>query len=124
MAGAIDLDPYKGKFEGERVYARIEAEDMMKARTLREAVDKFCEDHPRIGEELQQYIEDERSVSETHLYFGINEGCRLTADDYIGVMTGMGFTEITARKLYPELMEVSRKMSRKRKETERSVLIG
>ena len=71
-----------------------------------------------------KYIEEERSVREDHFYFGVNNGCRLTADDYLGVMIGLGFTETTARRLYPELIETSRKMSRRRKEEERSVLIG
>ena len=58
------------------------------------------------------------------MYFGMNDGCRLTAEDYVGVLTNLGFTETTAKKLYPELIEVSRKMARARNETERSVLVG
>ena len=57
------------------------------------------------------------------MYFGMHEGKRLTESDYMGVMTGLGFTEGTARSLYPELMDVSRKLSRKRGE-ERRILIG
>ena len=41
----------------------------------------------------------------------------------MGVMKSLGFTEAISRDLYPELMEVSRKLSRKRDE-ERSVMIG
>jgi hypothetical protein len=53
----------------------------------------------------------------------MNPNCRLTADDYMNVMSDLGFTEATARTLYPELMDVSRKMSRQRDE-ERSILVG
>jgi hypothetical protein len=53
----------------------------------------------------------------------MNEGCRLTAEDYIGVMTDLGFTEATAQRLYPELMNVSYKMARKGSQ-ERSILVG
>ena len=42
---------------------------------------------------------------EKHLYFGVNNGCRLTADDYMGVMGNLGFTQATARSLYQELMD-------------------
>lgn len=49
-------------------------------------------------------------------------GCRLTADDYLGVMTNLGFTEAQARNLYEPLIEASRQISKKRSE-ERSILI-
>ncbi len=122
LAEAIEI-PRGTRFNGERVYARVEVEDKMKARTISNAVAKYCEEHPAEGKVLTQYIEDERAGSETHLYFGMQEGKRLTAEDYLGVMRNLGFTEGTARGLYAELIEVSRALARKRDE-ERSVLIG
>jgi len=120
---AIDLSEYDGNFEGNRVYARVGGEDRMKARGMSAAIEEFAEQYPRHGEILQGMIAEERVVRESHLYFGVNPGCKLTAEDYVGVMQNLGFTEATARSLYPELMNVSRKISRKRDE-ERSVLIG
>jgi len=112
------------KFEGDRVYARVETDDVtLKARTMSEAVEKFSEAYPRHGKILAGLIEETRASKETNLYFGVNEGCRLTADDYMDVMTNLGFTEATAASLYPELMDISRNMSRKRDE-ERSILVG
>jgi hypothetical protein len=124
LAGAIDLDPCRGKFDGQRVYAKVVAQDRLKTRGMKEGVERFCTEHPEMGEVLTQMIEDERSVRETYLQFGMYEGCRLTADDYLSVMTDLGFTEGEARKLYEPLMEVSRKMANKRGEMERSILIG
>jgi hypothetical protein len=53
----------------------------------------------------------------------MNDGCRLTADDYLGVMANLGFTEAQARNLYEPLIVTSRSISKKRDE-ERSILIA
>ena len=123
LAKAIDLTGYADNFRGERVYARVETDDTMKARGMREGIDLFEQQYPRHGRILRGLIEEQRELREVNLYFGVNNGCRLTTEDYLGVMASLGFTEATARSLYPELMEISRKLSRKRDE-ERSVLIG
>lgn len=124
LAKALGLQDGES-FDGARVHARVESDDTtMKARTIREAVDQFSAEYPRHGKILEGYIAETRAAKETHLYFGVNAGSRLTTDDYMQVMTGLGFTEITARNLYPELMAVSRNLTRRRGEDERSVLIG
>jgi len=114
---------FNKRYDGDRVYARVKEEDVMKARGMKDGIEKFSEAHPKYGEILQDYIAEERSKREVHLQFGMYEGKRVTADDYRDVMTNLGFTEVEAEKLYPRLMEISRKISRKRDE-ERSVLIG
>lgn len=122
---AQQLGLTEGKpFHGERAYARVETEDRMKARGMAEGIAKFAGEFPRYGTILKGYIEEQRANSETHVYFGMNEGCRLTQVDYLGVMTNLGFTESSAMALYAPLMEASRNISRKREEAERSVLIG
>ncbi len=121
LAEAIELP--RGSFVGDRVYARLKLEEGMKARGMSEAIQVFAEQYPRYGEILQGLIAEQRVCREPHLYFGVNEGCRLTAADYMNVMTNLGFTETTAERLYPELMNVSRKIARKRDE-ERSILVG
>jgi hypothetical protein len=124
IAKEIDLSEYKNNFHGERVYARIKIEDItQKARTISEAIDEFVDKYHRPGKILKGLIEQKRQAKESNIYFGVNPGCKLTAEDYINVMTGLGFTEKTAESLYPDLMNISRNMSRKRKE-ERSILIG
>ena len=122
MAVAIDFEGCSS-YQGERVYARIEHEEKEKARGMREGVDEFAKKFPQYGKILNGIIEEKRVERETHLYFGVQEGRRLTADDYMGVMRDLGFTESTARSLYPELMDISRNLSRQRNE-ERSILIG
>lgn len=123
LAEAINLPKDKPEYCGERVYARVSVEDKLKARTISQAVASYCEDFKAEGKILTQYIENERAKSETHLYFGVNPGKRLTADDYMNVMKDLGFDEVSGRNLYHELIEVSRGISKKRQE-ERSILIG
>tara|TARA_Y100000310_G_C20626074_1_gene785962 strand:+ start:903 stop:1373 length:471 start_codon:yes stop_codon:yes gene_type:complete len=123
LAQDVELDVGE-TFRGDRVYARVEENEIMKARGMREAIDVFGDKFPRYGKILNGLIEEKRAQREVNLYFGMYDGCRLTKEDYMGVMTGLGFTEITAEKLYPELMNISRNLARKRNETERSILIG
>ena len=120
---AVGIAVPKNGFEGERVYAKIEDKSKMKARGMKQGIEVFSQHYPKHGKILQGMIEHEREQRETHLYFEMYEGKRLTSDDYMSVMTDLGFTEAKARDFYPELMEVSRNLSRKRSE-ERSVMIG
>tara|TARA_Y100000310_G_C20608892_1_gene776962 strand:+ start:948 stop:1433 length:486 start_codon:yes stop_codon:yes gene_type:complete len=122
LAKAIEMKP-GDSFDGDRVYSRVELLDNMKARGMRKGIDTFKDLHPRYGAILEGLIAEQRVTSEAHLYFGMKDNCRITADDYLGVMTGLGFTETTSRKLYPELMDISRNLARKRDEKERSILI-
>ena len=123
LAQQIILPNEEKPYNGERVYARIESENEQKARGMREGVELFCGKYPQYGKILQGLIEEEREVRETHLYFGMNDGKRLTADDYLTVMADLGFGETSARSLYHELIEVSRNISKKRDE-ERSIMLG
>lgn len=123
IAAGVDLAEYDGNFQGERVYARVESEDKDKARSMKEAVAEFAQEFPKYGAILQGKIAEKRAVKETHLYFGMQEGRRLTSQDYLAVMTGMGISEARAEGLYQELMEVSRHLSRQRGE-ERRIMVG
>jgi hypothetical protein len=122
LAKAVELDG--GSFEGSRVYAYVEETDLMKARGMKNGIEAFSNEHPKYGTILKGYIEEERAKTETHLNFGMYEGCRLSSNDYMGVMTGLGFSEGVAEGLYPELMNISYGLARKREETGRSILIG
>lgn len=120
LARAIELAK---RYDSERTWARIDDSDRQKARGMKEGIEKFEETHPKYGRILRGYIEEQRTVRERHLVFGMQPKCRITADDYMGVMTDLGFTPAIAKGLYQELMDVSRKMARKRDETERTILI-
>ena len=123
LAKNLDITEYDDNFEGERVYSRIEEENKLKARGMKAAIELFESKYSKHGKILRDLINEQRTLSEKYVYFGVNEGCRLTANDYMGVMTDLGFTEKIAEPLYQELINVSRKISKKRDE-ERSVLIG
>lgn len=112
------------RYDGERVWARISEADKLKARGMKEGIAKFEENFPKYGRILKGYIEEQRTIRERHLVFGMQDGCRITSSDYLDVMQELGFTPATAERLYPELMDISYKMARKRDETERSILIN
>lgn len=119
-----DIDCGKsGEYKGERCYARVESEDLEKARGVKEGIAAFTERHPKYGAELKELIEEKREERETHLYFGMNDGCRLTRSDYMSVMNSLGYSQAAAERLYAPLMGVSRSLEAKRKE-ERRILIG
>ena len=123
MKLAQSINVPNGNYIGERVYARMDDEDCMEARGTKEGIDEFAKRHPTYGSELRSLIEEKRMKSEVRIYFGVKPGCRLTADDYLGVMANLGFTEAQARTLYEPLINTSRIMEKKRDE-ERSVMIG
>lgn len=124
IAREVDLSSYGGRYSGERAYAEFVMEDKMKARGMKEGIEVFSSRYPRYGKILRGIIAEERLKRESHLYFGLKESKRLTADDYLAVMTDLGFSSGLAKKLYPELMEISRRMARKRQETTRRILVG
>jgi len=113
----------KTKYNGERSNAYLVDEDKEKARGMKEAVVEFADEFPKYGKILAGKIAEKRVKTEKHLYFGINEGCKLTGDDYIAVMTSLGLSESTARSLYPDLMELSRKLA-KRQGEKRRIIVG
>ena len=111
------------RFDGERVYAKVKDEDKERARGMKEAIEEFDEEFPKYGKILRGKIIEKRIKREKHLYFGINEGCKLTSEDYGGIMMGLGLSERVALNLYPEIMEISRKLEKARDE-ERSIIVG
>jgi len=124
-ADATELAPSlrSGQFTGSRAYAFFTVEDKNRARGMKEAIADFSEQFPKYGTILQGMVAEKRVRNEEHVYFGMNAGCRLTADDYVEVMTSLGLSENAARSLYPDLMDLSRKLARARDE-ERSVIVG
>lgn len=111
-------------YDGERVFAYVEADDTTKARGMKEGIDLFAEQFPRYGSILKGMIEEKRAEREINLYFGLQDGRKLTSEDYVGVLQNLGFSETTSRALYPELINVSRKLSKQREEGTRSILVG
>jgi hypothetical protein len=110
-----DLDLGKsGNYDGERVYARTESEDLEKARGTRDGIDEFAKRYPKYGKILNGLIEEKRTEKETHLYFGMNEGSRLTKADYMSVMNSLDYAPKLAEALYGPLMELSRDLAEKR----------
>jgi len=80
----------KNNYQGERVYANIKSIDKNKARGMRNGIEEFADRFPKYGRILNGIIEEQRAVSETHLYFGMNEGRNIARGDYLVVLEGMG----------------------------------
>jgi len=120
LAQAVEIPG--DSYSGERVYARVETDTTSKARGMKEGIEKFQNQYPAHGAILQDMIQETRQEKETNLYFGMNQDCRLNAEDYMQVMSSLGFNERQAIEFYPTLMDVSRRLSRTRTE-ERSILI-
>ena len=122
LGKSIDLSELDDNYDGDRCYARIEDIDLKKSRTLRQAINEFSKRHPKYGGILEEIIKEERWVNEMHLYFGMHENARVPAKDYMQVMEDLGFTEATAQRFYPELMNITRKISKKREEERRIIV--
>lgn len=122
IAQSVDLPT--GQYQGIRVYAFEKDEEGKKARGMAAGIKEFCNRHPNYGDELKGLIAEERTTREPTLYFGMNEGCRLTNEDYMAVMADIGFTEAQAQRFYEPLIDASRKLSRARQEGQRSILVG
>jgi len=78
------------KFDGNRVYAFVEEEDKDRARGMKEAVAEFEQEFPKYGAILKGKINEKRKLSEKYLYFGLYDGCKLTSEDYLGVLQNIG----------------------------------
>jgi len=104
------------EFESARTYAHVDKEDKEKARGMKEAVAEFAKEFPKYGSILLGKIAEKRVI-------GVNPGCRLTTEDYLTILQSTGLSEGTARAMYPDLINVSRKLARSREE-ERSTIVG
>lgn len=111
------------EFEGSRAYAYVDKENKEKARGMKEAIKQFSTEYPQHGAILEEMIKEKREIAEEHMYFGVQTGCRLTTEDYIAVLCSTGLSESTAKAMYPDLINVSRKLAKEREE-ERSIIVG
>jgi len=123
LAGEIAEELRGNPYDGKRVSARVEVEDKDRARGMKDAVAEFSAEFPKYGAILKGKIAEKRALREEHLYFEMNAGSKLTSGDYMAVMSSIGINPATARSLYPDLMEISRNLSRKRT-GDRSIIVG
>ena len=113
----------KKEDERDRFVAYVETRDEERARTLREGIDAFTEEHPKYGEILEKMIVEKRQRSNRYFVFGVVDGFRLAAEDYRRVMKDLGMTTREADAMYPHLLDISDRLG-KAKETEvRSILL-
>lgn len=96
--------------------AEIKYKDKKLARGMKEAIKAFCAKYPKQGVELLGMIKQKRKSRETHLFYGLEEGRRISSQDYVGAMTDCGLSEGRARELYPTILEISRDLLESRED--------
>lgn len=107
----------------ERIVAYVEIREEERARTLREGINTFKDEHPRYGAILEGLIEEKRKRSNQYLVFGIAPDFRLGAEDYRRVMKDLGMTTVQADSIYPHLLEISARLGKAGENATRDILL-
>jgi len=107
----------------DRVVAYVERRDEEKARTLREGIEAFKEEFPKYGKILEGVIEKRRSLSNRYLVFGLEDGFKLSPDDYRRVMKDLGMTTVEADAMYPHLLQISDRLGKAGENSLRDILL-
>lgn len=108
----------------ERFSAQIKTSPEEKARTLRQGIDAFKEEHPKYGPILEKMIAEKRTQSNKQLFYRINPGYKLSEDDYVLVMMDLGFDRREASAIYPHIISISERLGKADENLERTILIG
>jgi hypothetical protein len=109
---------------GNSIYAKIEEkEEELKARTMNEGIDAFCKKYPTHGKILNGFIEEKRVARNSYLVYGLNEGYKLGEEDYLKIMTDLGFDKREASSMYPHIIAVSERLGKAGEYNERSILL-
>jgi len=109
---------------GNSIQAFVEDEEKQKARGMREGISEFEKQFPRYGRILNGLIEEKRTEREIYLKYGLNDGYTLADSEYVSVMRDIGLSDSEAAHVFPELMNASYRLQKKKKEGLRSILIG
>lgn len=109
---------------GNSVYVDVEQiGEELKARTINEGVNAFCKKYPTHGKILKGFIEEKRVARNKYLVYGLNEGYKLGEEDYVSVMTDLGFNRREASAMYPHIIAVSERLGKANEYAERSILL-
>ena len=110
--------------ENERFFAQIKTTPEEKARTLRQGIDAFKEEHPRYGLLLEEMIAKKRIQSNKYLFYKLNSGYKLSEEDYVQVIIDLGFERREASAMYPHILSISERLRKADETLERSILLG
>ena len=110
---------------GNSATAIVEYKDKNAARGMREGISEFNKQYPKYGAILEGLIQEKRVKSETHLIYGLNNDYKLHDNEYVSVIKDVaGLNDAEAAVIFPEIMKVSDRLKRKKKEGLREILIG
>jgi len=115
----------KKREQRERFYADVkEIDEEEKARTLRQGIDTFKEEHPKYGEILENLIQETRENRNKYLIYGIQPGYNLSEEDHLQIFMDLGFERREASSLYPHILAISQRLKKANEQAERRILIG
>lgn len=114
----------EGEEKGERIFAKTERRDEERARSLREGIDAFKKQYPKYGEILEELIAEKRTKHNRYLVYGLNEGFKLSEEDYMRVMMDLGFERREAASVYPHIISISERLGKASEQAERTILIA
>jgi len=110
---------------GNSATAIVEYKDKNAARGMRDGIDAFKTQYPKYGAILEGLIQEKRVKSETHLIYGLNEGYKLHDNEYVSIIKDVaGLNDSEAEIIFPEIMKVSERLNKKKKEGLRDILVG
>jgi len=110
---------------GNSALASIEYKDKSVARGMRDGIEEFKAQYPKYGAILEGLIQEKRVKSETHLIYGLNEGYKLHDNEYVSIIKDIaGLNDCEAEAIFPEIMKVSERLKKKKKEGLRDILVG
>ena len=114
----------KGEEPNNRFYVGIEKIEKEKARTLREGINAFKKEHPGYGKILEGLIAKKRIKRNKNLIYGLNEGYKLSEEDYVLIMRDLGFERREASAIYPHILAISKRLERANEQSERTILLS
>lgn len=108
----------------DRFYARIERIEEEKAKTIREGVNAFKKKYKSHGKILEGFIAKTRIERNKNLVYGLNEGYKLSEEDYVQIIMDLGFERREAAAMYPHILAISERLKKADEHKERTILLS
>ncbi|MDA3854855.1 MAG: hypothetical protein PF569_01255 [Candidatus Woesearchaeota archaeon] len=109
------------KIQGSPVTANYRFENYDKSRTLTEGINEFSQRFPQYGEKLKTIIDETRKTKRRYLTFSATD--ELPENIYQGALESIGIPEHMRDSMLENILEISDKFSKKRKDGLTEILI-
>ncbi len=120
---------YEGLVKGNKlpekssVDAKLHWEDTNLARSYSLALQEFKQVDPKAHERFMEIKKKHTKSRRNYVMFGILEGEDLPKEIYLEIMKDVGLNEDGASKIYDSLMDFSRNLDKKKKESLEKLLV-